>query len=353
MVMDSIDLYSEWDLNWKFKKKCNMLEQKWHFLHVFWCVHDVLNRALNVSAGQLTVEGGNCSYPSGLACSSILRPQPITCLALPSVCHRGREPGCGYQACCEPQMCCLHGIPPQPDLPSLDKSQLEGTLYNSNCVQSALISASLHQSQQLQRCWDPDSSSQCPPPSSPVPMIQLSCGRGSTSQPQATASAPQSQAKSYLYHQHQREVPLDGQTQPSADRSRPGQCQGKLSTSAALQQDLSHAAVDRDVMTEVTWEERCRVEEACGRTADSRDPLDDEPQQDRREQSLAQQQQQQQQQLHVPAAVEMRKDQQRNRSPLMLRDHRDGRVSTYKSFLMWVFKSFAKKTAETTVNSAL
>ncbi|XP_073319947.1 tripartite motif-containing protein 66 [Pagrus major] len=278
------------------------------------------------SLGQLTVEGGNCTYPSGLACSSILRPQPITCLALPSVCHRGLEPGCGYQACCEPQMCCLHGIPAQPDLPSLDKSQLEGTLYNSNCVQPALISASLHQSQQLQRCWDPDSSSQCPPPSSPVPMIQLSCSRGSTSQTQATASAPQSQAKSYLYHQHQREVPLDSQAQPSADRSRPGQCQGKLSTITALQQDPSHTAVDRDVMTEETWEERCRVEEACGQTAatESRDLLDDGLQQDRREQSPVQQQQQ----LHVPAVVELRKDQQRNRSPLMLRDHRDGRRST-------------------------
>ncbi|XP_049910129.1 tripartite motif-containing protein 66 [Epinephelus moara] len=280
------------------------------------------------SLGQLTVEGGNCTYPQGLACSSILRPQPITCLALPSVCHRGREPGCGYQNCCEPQMCCLHGIPPQPDLSTLEKSQLEATLYNSSCVQPALISASLHQSQQLQRCWDPDSSSQCPPPSSPAPVmgpIQLNCSRGSTSQPQAAAAAaaasqPQAPTKSYLYRQHQREVLPDSQAQPSADSSGPDQRQGKL------QQDLSHTAVDRDVMTEENWEERCRVEEARGQTAaaESRELLDVELQQDRREQSPVQQQQQ----LHVPPAAELRKELQRNRPALIHRDHRDGRRST-------------------------
>ncbi|XP_051234459.1 uncharacterized protein trim66 [Dicentrarchus labrax] len=277
------------------------------------------------SLGQLTVEGGNCTYPQGLACSSILRPQPITCLALPPVCHRGRDPGCGYQACCEPQMCCLHGIPSQPDLSSLDKSQLEATLYNSSCVQPALISASLHQGQQLQRCWDADSSSQCPPASSPIPTIQLNCSRGSTSQTQATAS--HTQTKSYPYHQHQRDVLPDGQAQASADRSRPGQCQGKLSTSTALQQDLSHISVDRDVMTEENWEERRRVEEARGQTAgvESRELLDEELQRGRREQSPVQQQHQQ---LHIPPAAELRKEQQRNRPALVLRDHRDGRRST-------------------------
>lgn len=271
-------------------------------------------------AGQLTVEGGNCTYPQGLACSSILRPQPITCLALPSVCHRGREPGCGYQNCCEPQMCCLHAIPPQPDLSGLEKSQLEATLFNSSCVQPALISASLHQSQQLQRCWDPDSPSQCPPPSSPVPItgpLQLNCSRGSTSQPQpAAATQPQPQTKPYLYRQHQREILPDSQAQPSADRSRPGQREGKL------QQDLSHTAVDRDVMTEENWEERCRVEEAQA-AVESRELLDVELQQDKREQSPVQQQQQQ---LHVPPAAESRKELQRNRPAVMLRDHRDGKV---------------------------
>ncbi|XP_070762168.1 tripartite motif-containing protein 66 [Enoplosus armatus] len=277
------------------------------------------------SLGQLTVEGGNCTYPQALACSSILRPQPITCLALPSVCHRGRESGCGYQACCEPQMCCLHGIPSQPDLSSLDKTQLEATLYNSSCVQPALISASLHQSQQLQRRWD--SSTQRPPISSPVPImgpIQLNCSRGSTSQPQATASQPQPQTKSYLYHQHQREALPDSQAQPCADRSRPGQCQqGKLSTSTALQQDLSHTAVDKDAVIEESWEERRRLEVARGQTAgvESRELLGEELQQDSSVQ-------QQHQQLRVPPAAELRKEQQRDRPALTLRDHRDGRRST-------------------------
>lgn len=284
------------------------------------------------SLGQLTVEGGNFTYPQGLACSSILRPQPITCLALPSVCHRGLESGCGYQTCYESQMCCLHGIPSQPDLPRLDKSQLGATIYNSSCVQPTLLAASLHQNQQLQRCWDPNSSSALQPSSqsSPVAMIQLNCSRASSSQPQAAASQPLSQTKSYLYHQHQREALSDSQAQPSADRSRPGrgqmhgQRQGKVPTSTALQQELSHTAVDRDVMTEENWEERCRVEETHGQTAavERRELLDEELQQNRREQSPVQQQHH----FQVSPAAELRKE--RTRPTLMLRDHRDGRRST-------------------------
>ncbi|KAL3065509.1 hypothetical protein OYC64_015640 [Pagothenia borchgrevinki] len=274
------------------------------------------------SLGQLTVEGGNCTYPQGLACSSILRPQPIPCLSLPSVCHRGREPGCGYQSCCETQMCCLHGVPSQPDMSSLEKSQLEATLYRSSCVQPALISASLHQSQQLQKCWDRESVSHCPPASSPVRITgPINCSRGSTSQPQAVASQLQSQNKSYLYRQHQREVLLDSQTQPSAERSGPGQRQRKLSTST-LQQDLSHTGVDRDLLTEEDWEGRRRVEEAGGQTAavESRELLGVEVQQDRRGQSPVQQQ--------LLGPPELRRELQRNRPALRLRDQRDGRSST-------------------------
>lgn len=261
-----------------------------------------------------------------------MRPQPITCLALPPVFHRGREPGCGYQTCCEPQMCCLHGLPSQPDRPSLDKSQVEATLYNSSCVQTAHISASLHQSQQLQRCWDTESSTHCPPQTSPVPMIQLNCSRGATSQPQAADSQTQSQSKSYLsHHPHQREIPADSQAQLSADRSRPGQCQGKLSISTGLQQELSHTAVDRDVMTEESWEERCRAEETYGHSAvaESRELLDEELQQERMAPSPSQQQHEHQQKRRVPPAAELRKDQQRTRPALTLRDHRDGRVRNW------------------------
>lgn len=112
--------------------------------------------------------------------------------------------------------------------------------------------------------------------------------------------------------------------QPSADPRRPGQCQGKLSSSTALQQDRGHTAVDRDVMTEEIWEERCRVEEA-----DSRELLDEELQQDRREQSTVQQQQ-----LHVSPAADLGKEQRgRNKPALMLRGHRDGRVRALKLHL--------------------
>lgn len=154
--------------------------------------------------------------------------------------------------------------------------------------------------------------------------IQLNCNRGSTSQLQATASQSQSQMKSYVHHQQQRQVPPDSQAQPNAEHSRQGQCQGKLPTSKTLQQDLSHTAVDRDVMSGEIWEERRRVEEARGQraAAESRELHDEELQQGRREQSPVQQQQP----AIVPPAAELRKEQQRNRPALMLKDHRDGRV---------------------------
>ncbi|KAM9409414.1 tripartite motif-containing protein 66 isoform 2-T4 [Pholidichthys leucotaenia] len=271
--------------------------------------------------GQLTVEGGNCTYPPGLACSNILRPQPIPCLALPSVYHRAREQGCGYQACCEPQMCCLHGIHSQPDLASLDKSQLEATLYNSSFAQPAPISASQHQNQQLQRCWETENSLRCPPATSPVGTTgasQLNCSRGSAE------SQQHPQTKSYLsYHQqHQR----DNQAQQNAEQDRVSKCQRKTAASTTLQQELSHTAVDRDVMTVEDWEERCRAEETSGQTAgsESRELQDDELRQGTRVQSPVQQQHQ----LQAVLAAELRKEPTRPRPALTVRDHRDGRRST-------------------------
>lgn len=103
-----------------------------------------------------------------------------------------------------------------------------------------------------------------------------------------------------------------------------GQRQGKLSTSTALQQELSHTVVDRDVMTEENWLERCRVDETHGQTVavERRELLDEELQQDRREQSPVQQQHH----FQVSSAAELRKVQQETRPALTLRDHRDGRV---------------------------
>uniref|UniRef100_A0A1A8HYK2 Tripartite motif containing 66 n=2 Tax=Nothobranchius kuhntae TaxID=321403 RepID=A0A1A8HYK2_NOTKU len=279
------------------------------------------------SLGQLTVDGGNCTYPSGLACSSIMRPQPISCLALPGVFHRGREPGCGYQACCEPQMCCLHGVPPQPDPSSLDKSQMEPTLYSSSCSQPALISASLHQSQQLQRFWDTESSLQFPPSTSPLPgPIQASHSRGSASQSQTSDSLAHSQSVPYpSCHQPWKEVAPDSQTPFSTGRGRPGQCKEKLSAGPASQQEVSPKVIERDVVTEESRGERRREEEeeTCGRTAEagSRELLDEELEADGRMQSPAQQQQKQ---LQASFAAE----QIRTRPALMLKDHRGGKRST-------------------------
>lgn len=262
-----------------------------------------------IFAGQLTVEGGNCTYPPGLACSSIMRPQPISCLALPSLFHRGRDPGCGYQTCCEPQMCCLHGVPPQSDLSSLDKNPMEATLFSSSCSQPALISASVHQSQQLQRFWDTESSLQCPsPPASSLPgPVQVSCSQGSASQPQIADTLPHSQSIPYpACHQPWKDV--------VSERGRLGPCKEQL--------EVSLKGTDRDMMTE----ERCREEEeeTCGRTAEAggRDRLDEELEAEGRGQSPVQQQQ-----LHVSAAAEQPRTRSALISALMLRDHRAGKVS--------------------------
>ncbi|KAM8894540.1 tripartite motif-containing protein 66 isoform 2-T5 [Spinachia spinachia] len=279
------------------------------------------------SLGQLNVEGGDSVYPRGLSCSSILRPQPINRLALTSVCHRGQEPGCGYQNCYEPQLCCVHGITSVPDPSGPDKGQLGDVLHNSSCVRPAVFSASLHQNQQLQRCWDPENSLQCPP----LGPIQLNCSQRSPSQPQAAASQPQSHTEPYFPRPHRRDVVPNGRAQPCAEHRRPGQHQRTPSSSMPQQQHVGHTAVDRGAMNEQNWEERCRVEEARGQAAvvESRALLDGELQQDRREQSSVQQQQPQQ--LLVAPAAELRREPPRNRqrlSAVTLRDHRDGRRST-------------------------
>uniref|UniRef100_A0AAY4BQV4 Tripartite motif containing 66 n=1 Tax=Denticeps clupeoides TaxID=299321 RepID=A0AAY4BQV4_9TELE len=64
--------------------------------------------------GTLTVEGGGCSFSEGVGHPGIVRPQPVTCLTVPSLCHRLREQGCAYQSYCQPQLCCLHCVPTQP-----------------------------------------------------------------------------------------------------------------------------------------------------------------------------------------------------------------------------------------------
>nr|XP_057945258.1 tripartite motif-containing protein 66 isoform X1 [Doryrhamphus excisus] len=272
------------------------------------------------SLGQLTVEGGSCPYPQGLACSTVLRPQPITCLALPPVCHRGRESACGYQMCCEPQVCCLHGITSQSDL---DKSQLGPPLYNSSYVPSAAVPTSRVPSQQLQRCWDSNdssalqTSSQCPSPSL-VPImgpIQMNCGHA----PQVSAS--QSLPESHLYHHHQRESLPVSLGQMSADHQRSRQSQMHDTCPHKLQEALGDTAVDQDVTSEESWEERCRAEESCEQRAVAEH---EETQPDRSQPSPVQQQQNFQ---DAPEA-EKRKEQQRTSPAQTLQGQTNTRRST-------------------------
>uniref|UniRef100_A0A3P9M5Y5 Tripartite motif-containing protein 66 n=1 Tax=Oryzias latipes TaxID=8090 RepID=A0A3P9M5Y5_ORYLA len=267
------------------------------------------------SLGQLTVEGGSCPHPSGFNSSSVMRPQPVACFALPTMFCRGREPDCGYQTCCEPQLCCLHGIPSKSDMSSLDKSQVETTLYNSSFSQDTLLSGSLHQNQQLQKCWDTENSLQYPTATSPV--IQLTCSQGPVVEPQVADSLAHSHSISYTaFQEHQGEVLPDSQTK--LNRGRQGPCKGKLSPSTPLLQELRHKVMDKDILAEDSCGERLRVEETCVQTGvEIRELLDAEL--DRREQNPLQQQ---------PIQASIRTvDLQKTRLLLTLRDHGIGKRS--------------------------
>ncbi|XP_066504323.1 tripartite motif-containing protein 66 isoform X2 [Hoplias malabaricus] len=96
--------------------------------------------------GQLTVEGGSRSYSEGVNRNSILRPQPVACMAMSSLCHSVREPDCAYQAFCQPQLCCHHCRPAQ----SVPREKYSASRDKCS-VQSTCSSPP-----SLQRCWDPE-----------------------------------------------------------------------------------------------------------------------------------------------------------------------------------------------------
>ncbi|XP_077569214.1 tripartite motif-containing protein 66 isoform X2 [Stigmatopora nigra] len=266
------------------------------------------------SLGQLTVEGGNCPFPPGLACTSVLRPQPITCLALPSVCHR--ESVCGYQMCYEPQVCCLHGLPSQSDL---DKSQLGGQVYNASYVPAGPGPRVL--SQQLPRCWDPSdtsalqTSSRCSLPPSHAPVVgasQNNCTRAPISQKQSSESRslPESHP-----HQHLQRGSLPvSDNQQSAKQHPLHQCH------IPREEALSDSFGDQDVNTQ-----RCRLEEIHDKTVTAEH---EEPQPDTNQESPVQQQQQQQQQFQVSATAEKQRKEQQRSSPPLMGDQINGRRST-------------------------
>lgn len=248
------------------------------------------------SLGQLTVEGGNCPYPQSLSCPSILRPQPISCLALPPVCHRS-DSSCGYKSCCEPQMCCLHGLPNPPDL-SMDKATMDGTLYRSGL---GLLSS---------RHWDTDGSS-APrlPISSPVSFrpTQAKCTHGTAAHAKPVSS--HSLSAPYLHQQQHTEALPDSQV--NAEGPAHSQCQRKMSVCTPLQQE------DRDVMCKDMCDETCRLDETCGHAVEGTELSD-------KEQTAVQQKQNYQTSL----VTDLRKEQQRTRPVLATRDVRDGKRST-------------------------
>lgn len=105
---------------------------------------------------------------------SILRPQPVPCIAIPPLCHV-REPGCACQTFCQPQLCCLHCRPTQ-SVP-LDK-------FPSQCPQATRRSSppSLHS------CWEADASVPVHPPGA-QPIQQSTSHPGSDPVQHGTSSA--------------------------------------------------------------------------------------------------------------------------------------------------------------------
>ncbi|XP_030621002.1 tripartite motif-containing protein 66 [Chanos chanos] len=99
--------------------------------------------------GQLSVTGGGHAYTDGAGRPGILRPQPVTCRSLPSLCHTMRDQGCAFQAYCQPQVCCLHCVPTQ-GLPTV---QLDKPLREQNC--SVRCSQTSCGSPPLNKRWDP------------------------------------------------------------------------------------------------------------------------------------------------------------------------------------------------------
>ncbi|KAF5898668.1 tripartite motif-containing protein 66 isoform X1, partial [Clarias magur] len=97
--------------------------------------------------GQLSVEGGTRAYAEGVARPAILRPQPVPCVSVPSLCYPLRETDCSYQSFCQHQLCCLH-CRPAPSVP-LDK-------YSVLHAQEPSCSSP----PSLQRRWNADATAQ-------------------------------------------------------------------------------------------------------------------------------------------------------------------------------------------------
>ncbi|XP_035382419.1 tripartite motif-containing protein 66 isoform X3 [Electrophorus electricus] len=158
--------------------------------------------------GQLSVEGGSCPYSEGP--SRILRPQPLSCRAVSSLCHPARDADCGYQAFRQPRLCCLHCRAAQ-SVP-LDK-------YPLQCPQQADCSSPAA----IQRCWEPEGSAM--PPQAMVPP-QRSSGpeqvRRSPSRAELRQqAAPPPQPRQELLHPAPDRVAAKSAKQPTSKEPAP------------------------------------------------------------------------------------------------------------------------------------
>uniref|UniRef100_W5M6D9 Tripartite motif containing 66 n=1 Tax=Lepisosteus oculatus TaxID=7918 RepID=W5M6D9_LEPOC len=80
--------------------------------------------------GELTTEGGSSPHTGGGASPSVLKPQPITCPAMPaSLCHQPQDQSCGFPTCLQSRVCCPHCLETQASRWLLDKKQLELSPY--------------------------------------------------------------------------------------------------------------------------------------------------------------------------------------------------------------------------------
>ncbi|KAG7327113.1 hypothetical protein KOW79_008719 [Hemibagrus wyckioides] len=104
--------------------------------------------------GQLSVEGGSRSYSEAVGRPGILRPQPVPCVSVPSLCYPLRETDCSYQSFCQHQLCCLH-CRPAPSVP-LEKCPLPLDRYSvPHTPEPGCSSPST-----LQRRWSSDATGQ-------------------------------------------------------------------------------------------------------------------------------------------------------------------------------------------------
>ncbi|KAL1271473.1 hypothetical protein QQF64_030489, partial [Cirrhinus molitorella] len=172
--------------------------------------------------GQLVVEGGSRSYSEVVGHPSILRPQPVPCIAMPPLCHAVREPGCACQAFCQPQLCCLHCRPTQ-SVP-LDK-------FPSQCPQASRRSSppSLHS------CWEADASVPMHPPGA-QPIQQSTSHPGPDPVQHGTSSASPRQPAGSNNHLLPESLPANSnQAAVDGRKSAPGQTPGERGQTSALE----------------------------------------------------------------------------------------------------------------------